>query len=183
MPSISSFCPDIDEATQTAEATSKILGVPRPTIIGWINRYPWLGIPLVTKGSTRRFSMVDLGMLAIMRQAQAARIPAEALMNMDDISGHIRALYTELRAEATMDNGVPHMPMPENPAYLRVQDFMSGTVTALSLDREAVDGTRAQLMDLAGYPLPIIILPIDAAVRNAWRRMLRLRAGLQLDEE
>jgi len=182
MPSISFVCPDVDEPTQAAEATSKILAVPRPTIIGWINRYPWLGIPQVTPGTTRRFSMVDLGMLAIMRQALSARIPAEALLEIKGLSEHIRSLYAELKAKVTMDDGIPYMPMPNNPAYLRVQDFMSGTITAMSIDRQAIDGAQAQLMDLAGYPVPIIILPMDAAVRNAWRRMLRLRAGLELDD-
>jgi len=126
--------------------------------------------------------MVDLGMLAIMRQALSARIPAEALLEIKGLSEHIRSLYAELKAKVTMDDGIPYMPMPNNPAYLRVQDFMSGTITAMSIDRQAIDGAQAQLMDLAGYPVPIIILPMDAAVRNAWRRMLRLRAGLELDD-
>ncbi|WP_311267070.1 hypothetical protein [Sphingobium sp. WCS2017Hpa-17] len=182
MPSISFVCPDVDEPTQTAEATSKILATPRPTIIGWINRYSWLGIPQVIPGTTRRFSMIDLGMLAIMRQTLSARIPAEALTEVDGLPDHIRSLYLELKSKATMDGGVPHMPMPDQPVYLRVQDFMSGTVTAMQMDREAIDGARAQLMDLAGYPVPIIILPMDAAIRNAWQRMLRLRAGLSLDD-
>ncbi|WP_416463420.1 hypothetical protein [Sphingomonas sp. VDB2] len=182
MPSISSMCPDVDEPTQAAEATSKILAVPRPTIVGWINRYPWLGIPQVTPGTTRRFSMIDLGMLAIMRQALAARIPAEALLEIKGVPDHIRSLYAELKAKATMDDGIPYMPMPDDPAYLRVQDFMSGTVTAMSLDRRAIDGAQAQVMDLAGYPVPIIVLPMDAAIRNAWRRALKLRSGLNLED-
>jgi hypothetical protein len=157
--------------------------VPRPTIVGWINRYPSLGIPLVVPGTTRRFSVVDLGMLAIMRQVLTARIPAEAVLNVkDDLPAHIRSLYADLKAKATMDDGIPYMPMPDEPAYLRVQDFMSGTITLMRLDRQAIDGARAQLMDAAGYPVPIIVLPVDAAVRNAWRRMLRLRAGLDLDD-
>ena len=182
MASISAFCPDADELTQTAEAVSKILNRPRPTFVGWINRYPWLGIPNVTPGTTRLFSIADIGMLAVMRLALSARVPAEALMRVEGLREHVHEVYDELRTTATMDNGIPYMPMPANPAYIRAQEYMSGTVFGLNIDRTAIDGAQGELMDLSGFPVPIVILPMDAAIRNAWRRTLRLRAGLELDD-
>ena len=164
--------PSYREPVCTAGQVSAILGRPRPTITGWINRYQWLAIPQVAQGSTRMFTSADIGMLTALRLAIGAGNMADALMsNMDLIGPEIETEFNDLFAQAQLDDwgasGTlrPRLPMFDAPPLRLVNYEISGLMTG-DFHPTREKGGGGYIADLAGFQMPETVLPLGQGLRR-----------------
>jgi len=181
----------------TAEQVSKINNLNRNTLLGYVKRYnegrhygrlASVGIAPVAPGSTRLFSLAQVGILAVLRMAVSASAPDALLEAIDDIATHSEALYETLSAsirwESWGDSNVdrrPYLPRPETRNHLEARGFFAGRARFYITDRPYLDGGE-RLLDLAHFPLPVMLLPLDATLRNAWMRALWVAHGVEWED-
>lgn len=179
--------PTYREPICTAGQVSAILGRPRPTITGWINRYAWLDIPQVAQGSTRMFSCADIGVLVALRLAISAGNMADALGDsIELVQPEIEEDFTDLFAQAQLDEwGAsgslrPRLPIFEGKILRLISRGPSGLMTGDFYPTRS-ESTSTYIADLAGFQLPETVLPLGQGLRNAWTRTLHILNGFSIE--
>lgn len=175
----------------TAEQVSKAISVNRNTLLGWIKRYneeqhagklSSVGLAKVTPGSTRLFSIEQAGLLAALRMA-----PEVVVGCLDEVREHARGLYGRLcagiawRSFANPDDRRPFLPEPESAYHIESRGFM-GNIEMAHVTEHPYRYGGEDLKDLAGFPIPVRVLPLDATLRNAWTRAHWIAHGLQWED-
>ena len=178
--------PDFNDPVCTAGQVSRILGRPRPTVTGWVNRYEWVGIAAVQPGATRLFSCKEIGLLTALRMAISAGNMTEALFNsrdliLQEIEQQFSDLFEQQHLEEWGFTGElrPYLPILTPPLRLVCRDFQAAEFSVLRTDARY---DEEPLRDLSNYPFPTLTLPLGQALRNAWNRTLFVLNGYDLDD-
>ena len=183
--------PTYGQPVCTAGQVAAIIGRPRPTIGGWISRYPMLDFQPVVSGATRMFSCADIGKLVALRLAISAGHMTDALFSgMELIEPEIEAEFSLLFEQAQLEewgaSGTlrPRLPpLDESPLRLvnRGAAGEGGLIGNEFYPTRAGTGSGTYIADLAGYQLPETTLHLGQGLRNAWTRTLAALNGYSLD--
>ncbi len=183
--------PTFRQPVCTAGQVATIIGRPRPTIGGWISRYPALDLQQVVSGATRMFSCADIGKLVALRLAISAGNMTEALFNGFDmiepeIEAEFQLLFEQAQLEEWGASGTlrPRLPpLTENSLRLvnRGAAGEGGLVGNDFYPTRAAADSGTYIADLAGYQLPETTLFLGQGLRNAWTRTLAALNGFALD--
>lgn len=179
-----SICPSLDAPIATMEQVCSALARPRSTVATWITKYDWLDAPPVKAGSARKLSLRNIALFALVRQAVlVSSVVLDATRDaLDLLHPHIEALHGQLECGAFHDEeNRPHLPVSDAPAYLIGHEYF-GSTFMLSIGNQPTESTCSSLLDLAGFPVPTIILPLDQTIRNAWNRTLGAVSGIELND-
>lgn len=180
--------PPIDVPVLKAEHVSKILGRSRPTVTGWVNRYPWLGIAPVEPGTARRFTFRELGVLVALRGVLWGQGAPDGLEHtLPRVIEEIERDYAALFEGGPIVNpdGSGHFryaDYPDGHRMLQLYTVGVGEEGGGFYPRRASSNGGAALRDLCGFAVPQIILFFGQDLRHAWNRALLLLQGYELDD-
>lgn len=176
----------------TAQACS-ILGVKRNTLAGQLARYDHqlriIGIEPGSQGVARSFTLEQIGLFAAVQSAGPLRQSEAVLHALDRVAAHAEQLYSELSTKQTLEpvrfrdgrvENRPSLPLPTDPAHLEGRNLFGDW--AYRVEHRTPDAVGWSVADSAGFPLPIIILPVDETLRHAWLRALWTKHGFSLDD-
>jgi hypothetical protein len=185
---MSFYPPQLDDCTISTAQLARVMGRPRSTIAGWIMKYEWLNVAPVKSGASRKVSMRTLAVMALARQAiSISPVVLDATRDaLDLLNPHIEELYTESAAKAALETFEgetrPVFYERETKAYLMGREYF-GSTFMLSVRNKSTEPTFTDLLDLAGFPVPTLIMPLDQTLRNAWNRALWVMNGIHLADE
>lgn len=189
-PSLSEVCamkdgmmiPTYNQPICTAGQVATILGKPRPTVGGWISRYPALRLQQVASGATRMFSPADLGKLVALRLAISASNMTDPLFQLfdlvqEEIGAEFDRLIGQVRQEEWGAKGSrPYLPVNEDePLRLVARD-------GVFVPMRGFADASSHIADLSGFQLPETTLFLGQGLRNAWTRMLIVLNGVAIDD-
>jgi hypothetical protein len=181
------FCPPSQASTAGSYNHS--------TFGGWVERFPRLGkigIAPAKRGVTRFMTMEQIGLLSVFRTVVQLG-QAEAFFDaLSDVITHAADLYQGLArdgqwVERTSGELRPYLPRPEDLSppqpskHLQAQIYWGRRWSFSLTDRPYSDG-GVGLMDLNCFPVPSMLVPLDAMLRNAWMRGLWIFNEIGLED-
>lgn len=172
----------------SAGQVSMIDALNRNTLLGWLSRYDHhmeqIGIAPVAKGGSRFFTMEQVGLFAAVRSAVAIKQAESVFEVLPQIAAHAAQLYSSVTAEIRWEqygqNQRPYLPFPERRSHLQGRLGFGQFTFSITDDPYRYGGE--DLMDLHAYPLPVILLPLDATLCNAWKRATWVFHEFELDD-
>lgn len=184
--------PAFDAPLFTAEQASKVLFLNRNTLLGIIHRYGGalfqIGIVPVKQGATRRFSIGQIGLLSVIRSAVAAKAGEAIFSSLDLLIPHVQLLYEKLTAECSLEvwgnddtDLRPYLPRSSPPSYLEGRQYFGGDWQFRINQTPKYDGS-VELSDLGGFPLPVLLIALDATLRQSWIRSIWAMHGIALGD-
>jgi hypothetical protein len=179
----------------TAQSCS-ILAVKRNTLAGQLARYDHqlrqIGIEPGAQGIARSFTLEQLGLFAVIR-ASFSLGQAEAVFEaLSKIAPHAERLYSELASGVTAETRswrdgrveeFPELPLPSAPAHLEGHNLFGQWAFKPERKPYSESTVSVEVLDTAGYPLPILILPLDRTLRYAWNRAYLVHHKLSLPHD
>ncbi|MFW2831744.1 hypothetical protein [Sphingomonas sp. ID0503] len=175
----------------SAADMSAITGVNRSTSQGWIARYSGpltaIGIEEGARGVAREFTVEQLGIFAALRVATSVRQADAAFKALEEIAEHATSAYAVASAgiewhsyRGNADDRRPLLPRATKQKHLEGRHiFGSDFVFHVTDNPYASGGT--DLLDLLRYPTPVLLLPLDATLRNAWQRATEVFYGFDIE--
>ena len=169
-----------------AEQMSIVTGLNRSTVQGWIARYEGyfigIGILPITKGATRRFTMEQIGFLALLRVATSIKQADGVFDAMTEICERAEGLYRELIDKMAWEDIADgqkrlRLPVAETPRFLEGRPYL-GSQWVFSVKEKPTVGRGVYVKDTMGFPTPVVVLELDETLRNAWVRTMNVALGL-----